>query len=589
MVIDMRIHRNAIALAAVAVALATVDRSALAADEPLAQQAHAVLKKHCYRCHGVDFKVPGMNVLDVDTLTADRGQDAQRYLVLGQPDASYLWQRVAVDRDMPPDDSSERPSDAEIEILRRWIEANAPLPGRQPRPFRSERDVLAAIGEHLNRADTSTRPFLRYFTLTNLYNNHQQVSDDEMRLYRAALSKLVNSLSWQNAIVLPTAIDAEQTIFAVDLRDLGWDKNDLWKQILRVYPYGLKHDRSPDRSLADVASNVYRLASSDLPYIRADWFIANASRPPLYHTMLELPTDAKDLEKKLNVDSESDFRRGKLKRAGFATSGVSNQNRLVDRHDAIHGAYWRSYDFKSNEGPGNLFRRPLGPKFDNHPFENLAFESDGGEMIFHLPNGLQGYFLTNGKGERIDSGPIEVVSDALKTSGTPAIVTGLSCMACHKHGPIRFKDTVAASVAVGGDALRKVQDLFPPQEAMDQTLADDEDRFLRSLSKACGPFLQIDDDKDKDIRAFPEPISAIAVQYGKDISAAEAAYELGLPGPDELASRIQSNPQLRELGLAPLANGERIKRETWQSLKEFLSQFHRASSQLQLGTPHRLF
>lgn len=583
----MKSNRYPIVLAAMA--LATLCPSARAADEPLAQQAHAVLKKHCYRCHGVDFKVPGMNVLDVDTLTASRGEDIAQYVVLGKPDESYLWQRVGIDRDMPPDDSSERLTDEEVGILRQWIEAGAPMPGRAPRPFRSERDVLAAIHDHLNQADATDRPFLRYFTLTNLFNNHQAVSDDEMRLYRAALSKLVNSLSWQNTIVLPAAVDAEGTIFAIDLRDLGWDKNDLWKQILRQYPYGLKYDRSPDRSLADVAANVYRLSTSDLPYIRADWFIANASRPPLYYNMLELPTEAKELEKKLNVDSEADFRRGKLKRAGFATSGVSNQNRLVDRHDAIHGAYWRSYDFKSNEGAGNLFRRPLGPKFDNHPFENLAFESDGGEMIFNLPNALQGYFLTDGKGTRIDAGPIEVVSDALKTSGTPAIVNGLSCIACHKHGPIRFKDTVAAGVAVGGDALRKVQELFPPQEAMDQTLAEDEDRFLRSLAKACGPFLQVGDDQPKDIRAFAEPISAIAVQYGKDLSAVEAAYELGLPGPDALAAKIASNPQLRELGLAPLANGERIKRETWQSLKEFLSQFHRASSQLQLGTPHRLF
>jgi serine/threonine-protein kinase len=522
-------------------------------------------------------------------LTAVRGQDDPRYLVLGKPDDSYIWQRAGVDRDMPPDDGSERPSDQELEILRRWIEANAPMPGRPPRPFRSERDVLVAIQGHLNAANPASRPFLRFFTFTNLFNNHQFVSDFEMRLYRAALSKLVNSLSWQNSIVLPVAIDAEQTVFVVDLRDLGWDNNDLWKQILKVYPYGLKFDRSPDRELADIAADVYRLASSDLPYVRADWFIANASRPPLYETMLELPTEAKELEKKLSVDTQADFQRSKLMRAAFATSGVSAQNRLVDRHNAVHGAYWRSYDFKSNQGAGNLFRRPLGPKFDGHPFEELAFESDGGEMIFNLPNGLQGYFLTDGAGKRIKEGPIEVVSDSLKTSGTPAIVNGLSCMACHKHGPIRFKDTVAGSTAVGGDALRKVQELFPKQEIMNKILDEDEDRFLRSLAKAVGPFLQVGDDQGKDIRAFPEPVSAIAVQYGKDISAVEAAFELGLPGPEALQSRIQSNPQLRAMGLAPLAQGEAIKRETWQSLEEFLSQFHRASIELQLGTPHRLF
>ncbi|MEX0585149.1 MAG: transcriptional regulator, partial [Pirellulales bacterium] len=225
----------------------------------------------------------------------------------------------------------------------------------------------------------------------------------------------------------------------------------------------------------------------------------------------------------------------------------------------------------------------------NHPFTDLAFESDGGEMIFNLPNGLQGYFLTDGKGARIDAGPVEVVSDALKTAGTPAIVNGLSCMACHKHGPIRFKDTLLVGAAIGGEARRKLEDLIPKQDDMDKLLTEDENRFLQALTKACGPFLQVDDDQDKDIRLFPEPVSAVAVQYGKDISTIEAAYELGLANPQDLQTRIANNPQLRELGLAPLGQGEKIKRETWQSLKEFLSQFQRAASQLEVGTPHRTF
>ena len=559
-----------------------------AAEEDLAQQAHAVLKKHCYRCHGADFKVPGMNVLDVDTLTAER-KDAPAYVVLGNADDSYLWQRVGIDADMPPEDAPDQPTAAEREIIKRWILAKAPMPGRPARPFRSEREVLSAIQAHLNKATPNNRPFLRYFTLTNLYNNHQTVTDFDLRLYRAALSKLINSLSWESSIVVPEAIDEEQTIFCIDLRDVGWDKNDLWKEILRVYPYGLKHDRARDRAMADVASEVYRLATSDLPYIRADWFISSASRPPLYHTMLELPTEASELEEKLSVEAEDDFRNGKLARAGFATSGVSAQNRLVDRHSALHGMYWKSYDFKTNEGQGNLFRKPLGPTLDNHPFPDLAFESDGGEMIFTLPNGLQGYFLTDGKGERIDSGPIEVVSDALKTSGTPAIVNGLSCMACHKHGVVRFKDTLLMGAAVAGDARRKLEELIPQQPAMDEILARDEADFLRSLVKACGPFLQVGEDKDRDIREFAEPIAAVAMQYNKDLSAVEAAFELGVPSPVELQTRIQNNPQLREMGLGPLGQGEKIKRETWQSLTDFLSQFHRAASQLEMGTPHRLF
>ena len=124
------------------------------------------------------------------------------------------------------------------------------------------------------------------------------------------------------------------------------------------------------------------------------------------------------------MDVAADFLGDQLARAGFAGSGVSSQNRLVERHPALYGAYWKSYDFSKNDGTANLFRFPLGPVFAGNPFPDQAFEHAGGEIIFNLPNGLQGYLLVDAKGKRIDAGPIEVVSDALKTSGTAAIVTG---------------------------------------------------------------------------------------------------------------------------------------------------------------------
>ena len=64
-----------------------------AADNELAQQGYAILKKYCYRCHGIDFKVPGMNVLDLDTLTAGPpGRDP--YLIVGKPDKSLISGRA---------------------------------------------------------------------------------------------------------------------------------------------------------------------------------------------------------------------------------------------------------------------------------------------------------------------------------------------------------------------------------------------------------------------------------------------------------------------------------------------------------------
>ena len=62
------------------------------------------------------------------------------------------------------------------------------------------------------------------------------------------------------------------------------------------------------------------------------------------------------------------------------------------------GAYWRSYDFATNAGKQNIFTHPL------------TFTPSGGEIIFNLPNGLQGYLLVDGRGSRIDDAPIAIVS-----------------------------------------------------------------------------------------------------------------------------------------------------------------------------------
>jgi hypothetical protein len=583
----MRYHLKSLTLSVCLSAVLLVPVRAAADHTELAQQAYSVLKQYCYPCHGIDFKAPGFNVLDRDILLSMHEDNEQPYVVPGNPDKSYLWQRLGVQADMPP--SSKKPTDAEKQLVKKWIEAGAAFPGRAARSFKSEQDILTALCDDLRKTDPGDRKFRRYFTLTHLYNNNKHVTADELRLYAAALSKMVNSVSWKREIAVPKPIDAEATIFVVDLRDLGWDEHRLWQEILKVYPYGLKHNQDVNVAMRNLAQEVYQLAGTDLPYLRADWFIATAARPPLYHTLLRLPRHASALERMLLVDVQADFLRNKLARAGFATSGVSGQNRLVERHAAAYGAYWKSYDFRANRERGTLTQFPLGPIFADNPFPRQAFQHDGGEIIFSQPNGLQGYLLTDGKDNRIDEGPVEVVNDSLKTSGTPAIVSGLSCMACHKHGMIRFKDTIRNGLAVAGEAHKKVQDLYPSQGEMDKLLKKDEEQFLRALEEATGAFLKVGDDQQKGIREFPEPVGAIARLYLKDLDPEGVALELGIADPKELQTLIKANARLRQLGLGPLMQAATIKRETWEAATKVQSLFHEVARELELGTPYRVF
>jgi len=113
---------------------------------------------------------------------------------------------------------------------------------------------------------------------------------------------------------------------------------------------------------------------------------------------------------------------------------------------------------------------------------------------------------------------------------------------------------------------------------------------IAAVDQAAGSFLKVGDDKKKAIGDFAEPIGFVARAYLKDLDAADAAAELGLKDPDELSVLIRANARLRQLGLGPLQDGGTIKRSEWDSLeRRFLSTFHQAAHELELGTPFRAF
>ncbi|HEV3121450.1 MAG TPA: c-type cytochrome domain-containing protein, partial [Isosphaeraceae bacterium] len=207
-----------------------------------AEGAVAVLQKYCYQCHGKDGRNEGgMNVVtDLKKLVESKR------VIPHEPERSKLLRRVVVG-DMPPeidfDDPSEspkplpRPTPEEIATLRAWIKegANDTAPKASPRKFVSDLEVLRFISDDLRKINQRERRFTRYFTLTHLAN--AGYNEDQLQTYRHGLSKLINSLSWNRKIKIPTPIDPTRTVLRVDLRDYLWDE-DIWRSILDSYPYG---------------------------------------------------------------------------------------------------------------------------------------------------------------------------------------------------------------------------------------------------------------------------------------------------------------------------------------------------------------
>jgi serine/threonine-protein kinase len=563
----------------------------------LSDQAYEILKNRCSRCHGGESVSGDVNVLDRENLLRDRGTGSEQVYVVkpGDTGKSTLLQVMSGESAyMPLAGSAEAGAMTaeEKQVLRDWIAQGADFPKRRPAKFVSHTQVLQGIRDHLFQADPEDRPFLRFFTFEHLVNN-ETVTDRDLRLLKAGLSKLINSLCRERQIVLPQPVDGtEQAVFAVDLRKLGWDRNNLWLKLLKRYPYSLSFETAEDEEARRVATDLTRLANTPLGeanFIRADWFLAHASRPPLYHEFLDLPDSLQKLEEELGVNSQEAFRDGTLQRAAFTHSNVSYQNRLVERLTPRHSEYlWVSYDFRPSRARGDLVRFPLGPEFSGNPYSRYAFQHAGGEIIFSLPNGMQAYLLVQADGKRLDvPAPIDIVQDKSGVSGSPQVVNGLSCIHCHRVGMISgFRDEIRDSEVLGGAADLHVKRLYPPAFRMEELVQADKEHFLLALEKVTGPFLKQGDDVNKQITAFPEPIGHSVFRFQADLTARELALELGLPDAETLQNKIRDNRALLRMGLGTLLNGTqgRIKRQKLESL-DGTSLYQDISAELRIGAP----
>jgi WD40 repeat protein/mono/diheme cytochrome c family protein len=525
--------------------------AARGADD-LAVRARDLLGQHCGVCHGPGGSGKGGfdYVLDRDRLVA------RNQVLPGNPRESVLLQRIR-DGEMPPPKRPALNKD-EVALLERWIDAGAPaVAAAEARTLVTDAMLRRRIRADLENLEPRRRRFVRYLTLTHLAN--AGVPEEEWTRHRQALAKLVNSLSWQPRVTLPVPIDAGRTVYRIDLRDYKWTARQ-WDRLAAAYPYrtaeaGPAEAASGGRQAAEAASGgrqaaeAAALAGTARPALRGDWFVATASRPPYYHDFLQLPGTDRALERLLQVDVAANLQADSVVRAGFNGSGVARNNRVLERHDALHGAYWRSYDFSDNTGRQNVFDHPLGPL----PGAG-GFQPAGGEIIFHLPNGLQGYLLVDGQGRRVDKAPGDIVSDPKRPDRL--VENGLSCLGCHFGGLLPKDDQVRAHVLKNPGAFSRedreaVLALYPPAARLRALVKEDNTRFARALAQAGTP------------PGEPEPIAAVVLRYEAVLDLGTAAAEAGL-APDDFVARLRRASALgRTLGPL-LARGGTVQRQVFE-------------------------
>ena len=543
----------------------------------LAAAAKEVLRTNCAECHTGKNAIAGVQILNHQALLDDG------HVEPGEPDNSYLYELItSTGGDAMPPKNRPALTESQIDTIRKWIVAGAkPFPAdiesRQNAPGDSstesndddnprqnseevespasaesdEKEIHALMLEHVRKTEKQDRPFLRFFSLRHLLEHG--VTAERMEVHRNALAKAINHLSKERELVTPTPIDESKSVLVVDIRMLGWhrkvltnladetDKLNLFDLVLLEYPYAVLPTDSD--AFDDLQAEFLNVAGQvrPIPYVRADWFCSTATLPPLYHDLLQLPLKLEELENELGVDVDSNLESGSAFRAGMAISGVSRNNRVVERHPHRDGYYWKSHDFQSNVGAENIVQNPID------------FFPSGGEMIFALPNGMQGYYVSDARGDRLDVAPTSIVVD--KFASDRKVRNGLGCIRCHRAGTKDFSDSISSILkslpAKPGFNKRRAIQLYPGNEFWDKQISKDQRQFAKALETI---------GQSVDQR---EPLTVVTSDYLEGaLSVSEAAAEIGVAADD--LKTICRTPGSTRLGLAPFASQGVIRRDAWE-------------------------
>lgn len=496
-----------------------------APDPALDARVDAILDQHCRSCHGRGMtNQRSFFTGSLAELARDRGA-----VIPGDHRKSLLYDTIASNR--MPTGRLPRVSAAELDVLVGWIDGLAPAvpasadtaagvagPGTAqvalPRFVGGDfLSLTTAAVRDMSEISELDRGFIRYFSFANVPLPEVDCSRDgalrnPVHYMHAGLNKFLNSVSRGPVVVPVTPVDAtDGALVRIDIRDYGWSEQDwraltlaeyshaateagfspeVWQELAPRYPFAL--DPSSDAMLAVLAG----YARAQVPILNADWFTRHASEAPLYDMLLRLPDRIDLLEARMGINVNQEISNMRMIRAGFTAqhSGVSDHNRMLERFDLPGGGYyWKSYDFAGSDGRQSLVLHPDGPQdLGRTPSGTVPFQHDGGEMIFSLANGLQGYYLSEADGRRLSEGPTSIVSFRERPVGQGIeIVNARSCFTCHDNGIIpkrdQLRDYIQSNASFDRMQREALLRMYPDQDTLDGYYRRDTETFLRALGQ----------------------------------------------------------------------------------------------------------
>lgn len=435
--------------------------------------------------------------------------------------------------------------------------------------FEEGEDALRDLGR-VRREDGNDVPFIRYISFSFL--DFLDLNDNQIKELKASLidslSATVNSLSQDEIISKPIAINDYMSLFRIDIRDYGWNQGE-WDRLTDDYPYA----NNFDDSVIILAQQI----GDFVPIVRADWLAFEGTTPNRYYDLLNIPANLGNLEQAAGVNRIDDIIRqidrpdGSIRvlrsAIGAGKSGKSPNNRVIDRHRSNNGSFWVSYDFDepTNETDKNIFSSPFGPSpFINDVVVNgssdviEAFEPDGHQIIFSLNNGLHGYAIMNANRNRINAADPSIVFDQSNRDDQGIIEASSSCLRCHAGGIRTAQDELREFMESADDELFNddirdaVFNLHPEPSRFSDVVASDNERYLSNLQLT------------NIIGSQPTDLPGLINYYDRDMTKDMVASELNITSDQYERFRPRLSVELR-IKLQPLDNGK-LDRETFEEI-----------------------
>lgn len=526
----------------------------------IAKRVKQIFEANCVECHSAGASDGGIgDILDLDNLVS------QDLVVPGSPKKSPVYVQMKEGK-MPP---SGKVGDDDLNTIEKWITGGA-LTGavEENRTWVGEAEMQRLCAEDLLAQDESDRSTTRYISLVHLYDSG--TTSKTLDITRQGVAKLLNSLSESKEVKGVEAINAEKTIIRVDISKFGWDE-DKWATLTKPYPYlivpkegkalGVMQDETGS-SVPVIRADWFLGTASRPPLYYA--MLGSGSSLSEFEKRLELTLDKDILDKKVmragfdnstvskehRVIERHETEHGSLWRSyEFAPSGAPVANPAANAGGDVVAGQKPPETTPAVGAPAagaankkNIFENPLGPLVkvraanadllesliganpllkgalggqlegtDQAPFGTNAFETDGGEFIYTLPNGMLAFYVVGQTKNRIDEAPVG--------EGEEPIIAGMSCMSCHSRGVIAKDDMVRAKASSNtalSKSLETINALYVEPKIFNAQVTKDSSAYEKLLEKAGV------DSKAKD------PVFRIAKPYPLKISIEQAAAELGV-------------------------------------------------------------